>query len=560
MDCGRARTVESDCTDANPCHSVACLTGQESAPGTRISLPSTSWISPRASGRTRRHRLTLPRLRRHSWAAWGDSRGAGRGLTSSAPSSDHRSLAAPPPRAGTKMTAEVAILNKSAVALAADSAVTISAGTKEEKVFDTADKLFELCRPAIGIMIYNGMSFAETPLPSLIRAFRGACTSFDDVATAAETFLSYLNEFGRQGPQRVKDDSLRSMVEPLLNLIENRYQEKLNKFFQEPWDNKITTQDDFERVRSEMMDEAIAVYERFFHGQADARFVGKGEAKFSEHTVAVIRDLVEQKLARQHTSQEQRSRIVEVAKTALRKSLLSPGLTGIVVAGFGNKELFPTLVSFEIEGMVSDRLKYIQTNFVDIDREGAKAQVIPFAQKEMVERFLYGLDEGIQKDIRSFCRGTISEIRKLIFSRVTFPNADAQAELTKQAEGAETAFLGGLDREAFAAIRSDSRAEIEDMVEFMPKPELATMAEALVNLTSIKRRVSRGMETVGGAIDVAVISRGEGFVWVKRKHYFPPDLNPRYFQRVERENREPQDAHASTSRRPKTRRRAGKPR
>jgi hypothetical protein len=28
------------------------------------------------------------------------------------------------------------------------------------------------------------------------------------------------------------------------------------------------------------------------------------------------------------------------------------------------------------------------------------------------------------------------------------------------------------------------------MVEFMPKPELAKMAEALVNLTSIKRRVS----------------------------------------------------------------------
>jgi hypothetical protein len=42
------------------------------------------------------------------------------------------------------MTAEVAILNKSAVALAADSAVTISAGTKQEKIFDTADKLFEL--------------------------------------------------------------------------------------------------------------------------------------------------------------------------------------------------------------------------------------------------------------------------------------------------------------------------------------------------------------------------------------------------------------------------------
>jgi hypothetical protein len=69
------------------------------------------------------------------------------------------------------------------------------------------------------------------------------------------------------------------------------------------------------------------------------------------------------------------------------------------------------------------------------------------------------------------------------------------------------------------------------MVSGMPKPELANFAEALVNITSIKRRVSPEQESVGGPIDVAVISRGEGFVWVKRKHYFDPILNPRYFHR-----------------------------
>jgi hypothetical protein len=31
---------------------------------------------------------------------------------------------------------------------------------------------------------------------------------------------------------------------------------------------------------------------------------------------------------------------------------------------------------------------------------------------------------------------------------------------------------------------------------------------------------------VGGAVDVAVISRGDGFVWLKRKHYFSQELNP----------------------------------
>jgi hypothetical protein len=65
--------------------------------------------------------------------------------------------------------------------------------------------------------------------------------------------------------------------------------------------------------------------------------------------------------------------------------------------------------------------------------------------------------------------------------------------------------------------------------------ELAVMAETLVSLTSFKRKMSRDAETVGGDIDVAVISKGDGYIWVKRKHYFPPELNLRYLKRIEKE-------------------------
>lgn len=56
------------------------------------------------------------------------------------------------------------------------------------------------------------------------------------------------------------------------------------------------------------------------------------------------------------------------------------------------------------------------------------------------------------------------------------------------------------------------------------------MAETLINLTSFKRRISIGAETVGGPIDVAVITKGDGFVWIKRKHYFDKELNHSYFK------------------------------
>jgi hypothetical protein len=54
------------------------------------------------------------------------------------------------------------------------------------------------------------------------------------------------------------------------------------------------------------------------------------------------------------------------------------------------------------------------------------------------------------------------------------------------------------------------------------------MAESLVNLTSFKLRISMKAPSVAGPIDVAVISKKDGFVWIKRKHYFPKDLNPQF--------------------------------
>ena len=82
-----------------------------------------------------------------------------------------------------------------------------------------------------------------------------------------------------------------------------------------------------------------------------------------------------------------------------------------------------------------------------------------------------------------------------------------------------------------SAQKFQSRYHLEPVITALahaPKEELAELAESLVHLTSLKRRVALETETVGGPIDVAVVSKGDGFIWLKRKHYFRPELNP-YF-------------------------------
>lgn len=40
----------------------------------------------------------------------------------------------------------------------------------------------------------------------------------------------------------------------------------------------------------------------------------------------------------------------------------------------------------------------------------------------------------------------------------------------------------------------------------------------LIHITSLKRKISSDLESVGEDIDVALISKGDGFIWKKKEN------------------------------------------
>jgi hypothetical protein len=278
------------------------------------------------------------------------------------------------------MTAEIAILNKYAVALAADSAVTISADDKEQKIFDSGDKLFELSRiNPIGIMIYNGMDFVDVPLPVLIKKFRSKCSTFQTVKDAAFKFLEYLNSFGINAPDTTKESQIRKIVEPIVDRISKKYRVRVEEEIINDPKTSIKTADDFRKISTQIMTECIELYERLLATRVDASFVGKGRIKDDKVANDVIISIVGKYMRR--FNENLKNRVVTIGKLCLIKDMPSGVFTGLVIAGFGSDELFPTLISFEIDGMVSGRLKYLERNFIDIDRSATRSLVVPFAER-----------------------------------------------------------------------------------------------------------------------------------------------------------------------------------
>ena len=179
-----------------------------------------------------------------------------------------------------------------------------------------------------------------------------------------------------------------------------------------------------------------------------------------------------------------------------RRSGLVDGCSGLVIAGMGEAEHFPGLLHCYVGPIVKGRLRLDAFDSAQITARNS-ASVIPFAQRETIDGIIAGIRPELRDDLPGF----------------VFDSLDEAARKGAQ-DGVLKRFRGRLRQ----AIYERYASPLVDAVDAMPRLELAAMAEVLVNLTVFRAHASVGQpETVAGPIDVALLSKGEGFVWVKRK-------------------------------------------
>lgn len=85
----------------------------------------------------------------------------------------------------------------------------------------------------------------------------------------------------------------------------------------------------------------------------------------------------------------------------------------------------------------------------------------------------------------------------------------------------------GVPEKDVKIIIEESQKNIEASLihDAMPIKDAIDLAKFLVELTINFVRFNPGAQTVGGAIDIASITKHEGFKWINRKHYYQKDIN-----------------------------------
>ncbi len=430
------------------------------------------------------------------------------------------------------MTAEIVIMNKEAVAIAADSAVSLVTGPADspQKIFTSANKIFGLSgNHTVALMIYNNASFLGIPWEPLL-------TRFEDTLGPAP--LSSLDEYAEKIIRFLTTEQ--ELITPEIEkqyftaLIYNYYL-MFRMAFQAGASEMMRIQGAIsEEQVGEIVAEKIAqTYEslaslEYIKGADDAR-AKELVAGFDEITTKAISDVFEQlPITDEARVQLKAMPVLFFIKNAGPEDPASQDFSGLVITGFGKKEIFPALVTYAIQGRLSGILKYreIENKKISFEKSG---YVMPFAQQEMVDTFMAGMDhrffdaliESLEAIFQEFPRSiidgieTIDDAEKANLKTLIQPRSD---ELISQI----STFLNNY--------RNSNVIPIINVVVSLPKTELAAMAEFLVNLTSLKRKVSLQAETVGGPVDVAVISKRDGFVWIKKKEYFRNELNPNRVQ------------------------------
>lgn len=86
--------------------------------------------------------------------------------------------------------------------------------------------------------------------------------------------------------------------------------------------------------------------------------------------------------------------------------------------------------------------------------------------------------------------------------------------------------LGITNEQALKVIdHIQSRSQVQVCEPAMPTRDAIRLAKFLAETTVGFVEFLPGANTVGGDLDIAVVTKYEGFRWIARKHYYPNDLN-----------------------------------
>lgn len=424
------------------------------------------------------------------------------------------------------MTSEVVLMNRQAVAMAADSAVTIS-GSNYLKTYQSVDKLFPLVDgQPMGVMIYNNAELMSTPWETVISLYREQARgrALETLDAHARDFIAFLSDNPELFPQDHQDTEFFKHVAVVFSIIADDFDFQLRQLKQS---GQGRVRDHVNAVFAYVVEELYGDLVQNLDGTARGRldvFPEGTEEQLLRRYGAEIDELagsliqaIKNEFPVLSVGGDTVQKLRDIAVMSVTQDAFFEHYTGVVFAGFGRSEKFPSMRSFLTSTVVLGKMKNRMDRAQDMTADSGPV-IAPFAQDRMIRTFLTGMDAHLRMFMYGETLKLSSHLVSDVIGRAPGLSDEQRARLLADySEGtlanALKAFFTSIDHFQYQV----HTAPILRAVGVLPKKELGETAASLIKLNSFQQKVMNSIETVGGPISLATISRNDGMKMGKEK-------------------------------------------
>lgn len=426
---------------------------------------------------------------------------------------------------GDGMTSEVVILNRKGIVLAADSAVTTGVtNAKHPRYSKAANKIFDISpHGSVAATIFGNAHLDNVPWELALKLYRASLTGAQPLDKCEEYLASlcaFLNGSSVLFPASYLTGSFKTdrFVDAAIHVLD-----VAAAFAPAVLDKDAALAD-----RQQAWQQALPLVQARFAGAP----VHPGLPQDAHQTELANTAGLTAELAAQIAKNQSIAQLgispQDLATLSVEAIYKEPthflSSTGLVIGGYGASEIFPSYKCVDVYGHVGTTLLVVDESAHAVTHDNG-AWIQAFAKSSMIDVFTRGFDHSLWTVINSHGENKFNQlVDELRGAGIVIPANIADPAIAKIKGEFGQAWV----RENYQR----NLTPLRQVLDGLGMGEMADLAETLLVLESLKERVTSPSESVGGPIDVAAITKGEGLVWIKRKHFFDPALNLKYVNRM----------------------------
>ncbi len=185
--------------------------------------------------------------------------------------------------------------------------------------------------------------------------------------------------------------------------------------------------------------------------------------------------------------------------------------TELVFAGYGEDEPYPCICQYTVTGVENGKLQWLSDDYRVISKERLST-IFTSGKSDIID----AIELGIQnKRIASFYKQFQNLIDDVLHQAMLSPQIDYRA----------------IRDEIKELIKESGRKQLHNKLNAIAEYDLqkmACLAENLIKATELHRKITFQQEEVGGLVDLAVITKHDGFQWLNRKSWYEPSRGGQY--------------------------------